>query len=122
MKVLIADDEEILRISLEGILKSSGKELEIDFAINGEEACQKAKSSKYDIILLDLNMPKKDGYEVLKEVRSANITTPIIFITATGEPKKVMESIAHYKLSGFIEKPFTTEKVLDIVNKAVGNK
>jgi len=120
-KILIADDEEIIRTTLEGLLKKSG-DYELDFAVDGAEAVLKAKDGLYDLLLLDLNMPKLDGYEVLKQVRAMYPEMPVVFITGTGEPKKIMESIAQYKLTAFIEKPFTLDRVLDIVAKALKPK
>jgi len=121
MKILIADDEEVVRTSLDGILKKGGN-YETDFAQDGEEAVKKAKENLYDLLLLDLAMPKLDGYEVLKQVRAMYPDLPVVFITGTGEAKKVMQSIAQYKLNAFIEKPFTPAKVLEIVGKALKPK
>jgi len=118
MKILVADDEEVIRTTLEAILKRSGN-YEIDLAVDGEEAVNKAKTGMYGLLLLDLNMPKLTGYEVLKQVRKDFPELPVIFITATGEAKKIMQSIAQDKLNAFIEKPFTPEKVLNMVNKAI---
>ena len=121
MKILIADDEEVVRASLDGILKSIKTNV-IDFAMDGEEAVKKAKEKLYDLILLDLEMPKLNGYEVLTQVRALYPDLPVIFVTGTGEARKIMKSIAQDKLNAFIEKPFTPEKVLEVVTKALGMK
>jgi CheY-like chemotaxis protein len=120
MKILIADDEEVVRSTLEGILQKSGHETESAF--DGEEAVKKALAAPFDLVLLDLAMPKLDGYEVLKQLRAVKPKLPVIFITATGEAKKVAQSIAQHGLNGFIEKPFTPEKVLEIVTQALTRK
>lgn len=117
MKILVADDEEVVRSSLETILTKGGHD--IIFALNGEEALNKARTSGCEMVLLDLDMPKMNGYDVLKQLRTTHPDLPVLFITGTGEAQKVMKSIAQYKLNGFIEKPFSPEEVIDIINKAV---
>ncbi|MBI5078447.1 response regulator [Candidatus Saganbacteria bacterium] len=116
--ILIAEDEEVVSASLDAILKKGGG-YETDFAFDGEETIRKIKEKKYNLVLLDIEMPKVDGYEVLKRVRSSYPDLPIIFVTGGGEPQKTLESLSQYKLSGYIEKPFTVEKVLDMVAKTL---
>ena len=120
MKILAADDEEIIRSSLQTILTKNGHD--VILAVDGEEALNKAKTCGCELVLLDLEMPKINGYEVLKQLRTINPSLPIIFLTASGETQKIIKSIAQYKLNGFIEKPFTPEEVLDIVSKATKKK
>ncbi|MBN2058388.1 MAG: response regulator [Candidatus Saganbacteria bacterium] len=117
MRILIADDDEAIRSSIEKIL-TQGEGNVIDLATDGQQALDKAKNLKYDLILLDLDMPKMNGYQVLEDVRKVFPDVPVVFITATGETQKVMKSIAQYRLNGFIEKPFTPEQVVDIVATA----
>ena len=119
MKILIADDEELVRSSLAGILKKGG-DFEVDFAFDGEEALNKIKTVFYDAAVLDLMMPKLDGYEVLIRLREIHPDLPVIFITGKAtEAKKIEESITHHNLNAFIEKPFTPDEVLDVITKAV---
>ncbi|MDD5593630.1 MAG: response regulator [Candidatus Margulisbacteria bacterium] len=118
MKILIADDEAIVRSSLDGILKKGG-DFETDFALDGEEALNKIKSDLYDAVLLDLEMPKLDGYELLKQARKIYPNLPVIFITGKADVKKIAASIARNHLNGFIEKPFTPNEVLEALNKAI---
>ena len=118
MKILIADDENEVVKTLQGILEKGGG-FETDFARDGVEALSKVKNDLYDVLLLDIMMPKLNGYQVLQEVRKILPTMPIIFITAHGESKKIEESIRVHNLTGVIEKPFTPKEVLEIVNKAV---
>ncbi len=117
MRVLIADDEEVIRTSIQEILTKGGHDTA--FAVDGEEAAKKATEEGFDLALLDLDMPKLTGYEVLKQIRAVNPDLPVIFITGAGAASQIAQAIAQYKLNGFIEKPFTPEEVIDIVNKAV---
>ncbi|MFA6169382.1 MAG: response regulator [Candidatus Margulisiibacteriota bacterium] len=113
-RILIADDDEIVRISLDAILRSGGG-YETDFAVDGEEAVKKIKSSLYGLVLLDIDMPKMNGYEVLEQIRPILPTLPVIFVTGKGTPARTLESLTKQNLTGYIEKPFTPEKILDII-------
>lgn len=117
-KILIADDEEIIRRSLEAILRKGGG-YETDCAFDGEEAVNKAKANSYDSVLLDIEMPKLNGYEVLQRIRAVNPELPVIFITGKGTAQKILESMSQYNLNGYIEKPFTPGKVLDVIARAI---
>lgn len=118
MKILIADDEDLVRTSLDGILKKGGG-YETDFALDGEAAVAKIKTELYDAVLLDIEMPKISGYEVLATTREIHPDLPVIFITGKADVKRVAASIAQSRLSGFIEKPFTPDEVLDVISKAI---
>jgi len=118
MKILVADDEDIVRTSLDGILKHGG-DYETDFALDGEEAVAKIRNVLYDAVLLDLEMPKISGYDVLARAREIHPDLPVIFITGKADVKKVAASIAKERLSGFIEKPFSPDEVLDVISKAI---
>jgi len=121
MKILIADDEETVRSTLDEILKK-GAGYETDFAYDGSEALKKALVNGYDGVLLDVEMPKLDGYEILKKVRLERPDLPVIFVTGKGNSKKVADAIAHDGLTAFIEKPFTPAEVLEVVYQAVRKK
>jgi len=116
--ILIADDEKIVRTTLDSILRIGGG-YQTSFAADGEEAIKKIEENGFDIILLDIDMPKLNGYEVLKQARALHPTLPVVFISGKGTPKAVMDSLSHFDLAAYIEKPFTPEKVLDIVAKVL---
>ena len=119
--ILIADDEEDVRATLDVILKKGGG-YNTDFAIDGEEAMKKIRENLYGLVLLDLVMPKIDGYEILKQTRAIYPDLPVVFVTGTGIPQKVLDSFTENDLSGYIAKPFTPERVLDIVAKALKSR
>ena len=75
-KILVAEDEKPMAKALELKLTSVGFEVEVAF--DGEEAIKKIKDNKYDLILLDLVMPKVDGFDVLKEIQNLKLSTPVI--------------------------------------------
>ncbi|MFA6432137.1 MAG: response regulator, partial [Candidatus Margulisiibacteriota bacterium] len=91
--ILIADDEEIVRSSLAAILKNGGG-YQTDFAHDGDEALKKIKENVYGLVLLDIAMPKIDGYEILKQVREIYPELPIIFVTGKGSPQQTLQSMS----------------------------
>lgn len=86
-KVLIVDDEKPLANALQYKLKEANFNTEV--AYDGEEALQKIKSEKPDIILLDLVMPKLDGFGVLEKLKADNNLTPIIVLSNLGQEPDV---------------------------------
>ena len=119
IKVLMIDDN----VSLVDMVReyfSDHKRIEIvDCAYDGEECLNKIVNSKdsYDLVLLDLIMPKKDGLYVLEELKKKNITKNIIVETSYNEPK-VIRKVSEYGVNYYILKPFELvdleSKILDI--------
>ena len=88
-KILIVEDEPSIALALEDDLRREGYETEV--ASDGETALRRAISKEFDLILLDVMLPKKDGFEVCREARRAGVETPIIILTAkTQEAEKVL--------------------------------
>jgi len=115
-KILVIDDEPELVKAATVRLQASG--YEVISAYDGQEGIGKAKEGKPDLILLDIIMPKKDGYEVCKNLKSNPKTRdiPIIIFTASGQEgleKKCMAIGA----SAMIRKPFETAELLELVDK-----
>ena len=80
MQILIAEDDERLAAALEKILKDNG--YDIDVVHDGKEGLAYATAGQYDVIILDVMMPKMDGFETTREIRRAGISTPIMLLTA----------------------------------------
>jgi len=112
-RILIVDDEKNIRTTLSAYLLSLGYEQEI--AVNGQEALDKLKDSKYDLVLLDIKMPVMNGIQILKEMRRLEDKTNVIMITAYGTIENAVESM---KLGAvdFISKPFTLENLKTMID------
>lgn len=107
MKILIIEDEKLLSNAIKDILK---EEYEIDQAFDGQEGELYAKQDIYDVIILDLMLPIKGGYQILEEIRTFGILTPVLILTA----KDSLDD----KLKGFqkgaddyLTKPFEKEEL-----------
>lgn len=108
VKVLVVDDEERIRRLLKMYLER--EDYVIEEAEDGDEALDKALTNEYDVILLDLMMPGKDGIEVCKEIREKK-TTPIIMLTAKGEEVNRVQGF-EVGTDDYIVKPFSPREVV----------
>ncbi|CAH0221960.1 MULTISPECIES: response regulator [Bacillaceae] len=108
IKILVVDDEERIRRLLKMYLER--EEYMIDEAENGDVALTKALENDYDLILLDIMMPGKDGIEVCRELREKK-TTPIIMLTAKGEEVNRVQGF-EVGTDDYIVKPFSPREVV----------
>lgn len=115
-KILIADDEKNMRWILEKNLKLEG--FKVIEAADGEEAFNLFIDSEPDIVVLDYRMPKIDGFEVLKRIKTINDKIPVIIITAHGSTDAAVEAM---KLGAvdYISKPFEIEELKITIKKAL---
>ena len=109
-RVLIVDDEEEVRLSVGEFLETKG--FVIAHAGDGEEALAKAFTEKPDLILLDLRLPKVDGYQVCQTLKGNPITSviPIIMITALNTTPQKVKGI-EFGADDYVEKPFDLEEL-----------
>jgi len=118
-RVLVVDDEKNIRLT---VTQSLAKlDLDIDSAVNGEEALEKLKRNGFHLVLLDLKLPGMDGMDVLREIRKVNRTLKVLIITAHGTIENAVEAM---KLGAvdFVQKPFTPDEIRDLVAKALARK
>lgn len=106
-KVLVVDDEKLIVKGIRFSLEQDG--MEVDCAYDGEEAVEKAKDKKYDIILLDLMLPKMDGLEVCQQIREFS-NVPIVMLTAKGEDMDKILGL-EYGADDYVTKPFNILEV-----------
>ncbi len=106
-KVLVVDDEKLIVKGISFSLVQDG--MEVDCAYDGEEALQLAKENNYDIILLDIMLPKMDGLEVCQAIREFS-DVPIIMVTAKGEDMDKILGL-DYGADDYVTKPFNILEV-----------
>ncbi|MBA7519500.1 Sensory transduction protein regX3 [subsurface metagenome] len=109
IKVLLAEDDENLGSLLKEYLIA--KKYDTDWYPNGEEAYKKFVKRSYDLCILDIMMPIKDGYTLAKEIRMTNAEIPIIFLTAKSQKDDVLEGFKA-GCDDYITKPFSMEELL----------
>lgn len=108
-RLLLAEDELALAHIVRESLEENG--FEVILCTNGEQALQKYKSDNPDILVLDIMMPKMDGFEVARRVRETDKTTPIIFLTARSQPKDVVAGFES-GANDYLKKPFSVEELI----------
>ena len=118
-KVLIIDDEEAIRSSLKMILEYEGYECVL--AANGEAGLKIADREDPDLVFLDIKMPQVDGMEVLKRLKSADGSPPVVMISGHGDVATAFEA-SKLGAFGFIEKPLESAHVLKEAQNALKQK
>jgi two-component system OmpR family response regulator len=108
-RILVADDDEAICDTIEDALHLAGY-LTMR-AKDGQMALDRVRSDRPDLVILDVNMPKLDGFEVLRKMRSLSITTPAILLTARHERE---DAVTGLKLGAddYVKKPFGLEELL----------
>lgn len=109
MRLLLADDEQELTDALSVILTYN--KYSVDVVNDGQDALDYAMTGEYDGLILDVMMPKMNGFDVLRELRSAGITTPVIMLTAKSQLQDKIEGL-DAGADDYLPKPFETEELL----------
>ncbi len=115
-KALAIDDSATMRNLVKMTLEAEG--FSVDTAENGQEALEKARKEKYDLIISDINMPVMNGLEFLREFRTINRITPVLMLTTETEASK-KEEAKRLGATGWIVKPFKPEDLIKVVKRVV---
>ena len=107
-RVLVVDDEKLIVKGIRFSLEQDG--YEVDCAYDGEEAIEMAKKTEYDIVLLDVMLPKHDGFEVCQAIREFS-DMPVIMLTALGELQDKLTGLKG-GADDYMVKPFAFEELL----------
>jgi DNA-binding response OmpR family regulator len=115
-KILVVDDEPNIVISLEFLMKKEG--FEVAVANDGDEALAKVASFNPDLLLLDVMMPKKSGFEVCEALRadSERAGLKIVMLTAKGRDTEMAKGLA-IGADAYVTKPFSTRELVDKVKE-----
>jgi DNA-binding response OmpR family regulator len=109
MKILVVDDEPDLLEQLRETLMS--QKYDVDTADEGESALDKLFDKEYDLVILDIMLPKVDGLEILREIRKAKIATPVIMLTAKGAVEDKIKGL-DYGADDYLQKPFAIAELM----------
>ncbi len=115
-KVLVVDDDNALRLTVSSAF--SERNYAVDQARDGEEAVNKVMSSKYDLVLLDVNMPRMNGIEALRQIKSFDSRIIVIILTAYSNVKDAVEAV-RLGAYNYLEKPIKSEDLVALVDRAL---
>ena len=115
-RVLVVDDEDALRMVLSSELSSSG--YEVATASDGDEAITVIQNKKFDLVLLDIKMPKIDGFEVLKFIKKNYPAMKVIMLTGFADLKNAIESKKH-GAEDFVSKPYDLVDLLTTIERVL---
>lgn len=122
MKILICDDESLIRQVIKEYLNLEG--YEVDEAVDGEDAVNKAKVNNYALIIMDIMMPKKDGYQACKEIRSFS-DVPFIMLSARSEEYDKLIGF-DLGIDDYVTKPFSPKELVArikaVIKRSVGEE
>jgi len=121
IRVLIADDHELLRAGLKMIISKTEDIVVSGEASDGDEVIEKLKKDNFDIILLDIAMPKKTGLEVLKELKTSEKKIPVLILSTYSEEEYGNLAIKE-GASGYLTKENVPEKLIDTIRNVSQTK
>lgn len=119
-KILIVDDDPNIVISLEFLMKREG--FDVAVAMDGEAALQSIAEHAPDLVLLDIMMPKKDGYEVCQQIRATPAwdKVKVVMVTAKGRDTERSKGLA-MGADAYVTKPFSTKDLAQQVRQLLGD-
>lgn len=120
-RVLIADDHVILRQGLKQIIDSTVNMSVTDEAANGQETLNKVKDNDYDVVVLDITMPGRDGLDVLLEIKRMKPMLPVLILSSHPEEQYALRAY-RAGASGYLSKMSPKEEIVDALQKAVLGK
>ncbi|MGE5495237.1 MAG: response regulator [Burkholderiales bacterium] len=118
IRVLIADDQKILREGLRALLGMKEDISVVGEAGDGREACELARQTKPDVVLMDIRMPQMDGVEAAKIIKSELPKTAVIMLTTFDDDEYVIKAMT-YGASGYLLKDIDSDKLIEAVRDGV---
>ncbi|MGX1928890.1 response regulator transcription factor [Flagellimonas sp. 2504JD4-2] len=112
-KIILAEDEAALGMIIKESLET--RNFKVTLCADGEKALRSYQQNKPDLLVLDVMMPKKDGFTLAQEIRAENPAIPIIFLTAKSQTKDVVEGFEHGG-NDYLKKPFSMEELIVRIN------
>jgi two-component system alkaline phosphatase synthesis response regulator PhoP len=108
-RILVVEDDEVIRMTLGDRLESEG--YAVEFALDGEEGLQKAIQNSYDLVILDIMLPRKNGFDVCRDIRMTGVVVPILMLTARGQ---TIDKVLGLKIGAddYLTKPFEAMELL----------
>jgi len=124
-RILVIDDDESVRLTVKVMLEAGG--YDVALATDGEDGIRQFQAEQFDLVLCDVFMPRKEGLETVRELRSLSTDTPIITMTgglapdlATGSDPDFLRMTGAFGATAAIGKPFKLDQLLAVVRECLG--
>jgi len=121
MRFLIADDHAIVRKGIRQILLDEFPNVTIDEVANGNDLLENVRIQKYEVIILDISMPGRSGLEILKQMKSFNIASPVLILSMHPEDQYAIR-VLKAGASGFLSKDIAAEELVNAVKKLLSGR
>jgi two-component system, NarL family, invasion response regulator UvrY len=118
LRLLIADDHSVVRQGLKQILTDEYSDAQVDEAISGNEALEKAREGNYDVLILDISMPGKNGLEILKQLRTEEIKIPVLILSMHSENQYAIRMLKA-GASGYLTKESASDELIEAVRRVL---
>ena len=112
-RVLVVDDDENTRSLLVSLIRQRG--LTVDEAADGGEALDCLRQHEYAVVLLDLLMPRADGFAVLEAMKNEEVSSPPVMLVVTGADRSVVDRLDSQRIHGIVRKPFDPQELVSLV-------
>jgi len=120
-RILVVDDEESIQQLLSDVLRIDGHE--VTLAHNGREALEQIERQPFDLVISDIKMPDKSGYDVFATARKRPQAPPVILMTGFGyDPHHCIVRASQEGLQSFLFKPFKVSQLMDVVTRSLAKK
>ena len=116
MRILVVDDLEFMRTLIRDILENGGHEIVAE-AADGRQALLLRRAWKPDLTLMDISMPRMDGLDALKRIKTEDPQSRIVMCSSLGDQERILEAI-RLGAADYVVKPFRKERLLSAVRKA----
>ncbi len=120
-KVLVVDDDDVVRLSYERSLKAANSNVEVETALNGEDALKAMERKTFDVVLLDLRMPGMDGMTVLKSIKRDWPASGIVVITGYPTIESAKEAM-RLGACDYLAKPVSPAEIVNAATTAIAQK
>src|SRR5688572_7178409 len=117
-KILIADDHAIVRKGLHQIIKEQAPYLAVDEAADGQAVLEKVRDEAWDILLLDISMPKLSGLEILREMKHSHPTLPVLILSTHPEEQYAVR-VLRAGAAGYINKSCALDELVPAIEKVL---
>ena len=117
-RVLIADDHAIVRKGLRQTIREQAPHIEVDEATNGQEVLSKVQAERWDVLVLDISMPKRSGLDILQEVKHSCPTLPVLVLSVHPEEQYAVR-VLRAGAAGYMNKDFALDEVVQAIQKVI---